>query len=498
MSVLVVDFGTSSCRAATVTTDGRVRSVSRVDHPVDVSAGTVDVEAAWHTVLRAIIAERGGNPEPVDAIGIASILAWVFLDHHDQPLLPALTYADSRGAEQSRGTGRPNHVPTDQDARDEDRWCTLSGRRARSDLAAWKIAWLRDELPDLFGRTSAVHGLKDEFVRRLTGVRVTDLAHADYTHCFSPAQRRFLPELCERIGVLPSLFAAVVPAQQVVGTLQKDVARSVGLPAGLPVVAGSSDGTAAMYGCGVLGGATVAVCGTTDVLMHHLAAYPPSLPHALTVNSAMEGAGFLAGGATGSSGGMLSLTASLAGLPLDECDAAVLDVPPGSAGLIALPSISGERAPYWDDTVPAGFSGLRNGQTRGHLVRAVMESCAYRWRRLTALLAESGAVEVHRIAVAGGGAASAVWNQIRCDVTQRPVVRRAERESTILGVAMFARAGLDSSTSLAALSREWVSDAELFQPRTEYATVYAEGFSRFERVLRALSESEGTERAGAG
>lgn len=480
MSVLVVDFGTSSCRAATVDRNGVVTSVSRIEHPPGQRGTTLDVETAWNTFCSAVRAERRGSHEAIDAIAVAGLLAWVFLDQHGDPLSPALTYADARGGAEARaveiaeaeGNNR-NHIRLPH---------RLSGRRARADLAAWKLAWMRAHQPEIFARITAVHGLKDELVRRLTGVRVTDLAHADYTHCFSPGDRRFSDELCERAGVSSGLFAPVVAAQEVVGRLRRDVAAALGAPEGTPVVAGSSDGTTAMYGCGVLDGGLVAVCGTTDVLMQHLTEFPPELSRALTVNSAMAGSGFLVGGSTGSSGGMLVSVAELTGLALGECDAEAAQVPPGCSGLIALPSLTGERAPYWHDSLRAGFTGLTDVHTRGHLVRAVMEACAFRWRRLGYLLEDAGG-RSRCISVSGGGSSSRIWNQIRSDVVQRPVVRRSEPESTILGAAMFARVGVDPSVTLSELGKRWINDAETWRPCAETASVYADAFTRFERVI---------------
>ncbi|TVR02874.1 MAG: hypothetical protein EA403_08010 [Spirochaetaceae bacterium] len=478
MSVLVVDFGTSSCRAATVDRNGIVTSVSRIEHPPGQRGVTLDVETAWNTLCSAIRTERHGSDLAIEAIAVAGLLAWVFLDGHGDPLGPALTYADARGGAEAHAG---EIADTEGDNAGETR-LRLSGRRARADLAAWKLVWMRAHQPEIFSRVAAVHGLKDEFVRRLTGERVTDLAHADYTHCFSPGDRRFSDELCERAGLSPRLFAPVVAAQQVVGRLRRDGAAAAGVPEGTPVVAGSSDGTTAMYGCGVLSGELVAVCGTTDVLMQHLTQLPSEPSRALTVNSAMAGSGFLVGGATGSSGGMLAAVAALTGLELGECDAAAAQVQPGCEGLIAVPSLTGERAPYWHDSLRGGFIGLTEAHTREHLVRAVMEACAYRWRRLVSLLDDAGGGS-RSIAVSGGGSTSTIWNQIRSDVVQRAVVRRCEPESTILGAAMFARAGVDPSVTLPELGRRWISDAETWTPRGETASVYADAFARFERII---------------
>ncbi len=56
------------------------------------------------------------------------------------------------------------------------------------------------------------------------------------------------------------------------------------------------------------------------------------------------------------------------------------NVPPGSAGLVFLPYLMGERSPVWDDKASGAFVGLNLFHTRAHLYRSVLEGVTFALR----------------------------------------------------------------------------------------------------------------------
>ncbi len=71
-------------------------------------------------------------------------------------------------------------------------------------------------------------------------------------------------------------------------------------------------------------------------------------------------------------------------------------VPPGSEGLIVLPFLMGERTPIWDVYARGVVFGLSLHHTRGHVVRAMMESVAYALYDSFRIIKESGKKIDHR------------------------------------------------------------------------------------------------------
>ena len=87
------------------------------------------------------------------------------------------------------------------------------------------------------------------------------------------------------------------------------------------------------------------------------------------------------------------------------------------------------------------FVGLSYATTRAEMLRAIMEGCAF--AVLDNLrVAEATGVRVTEWLATGGAARSPVWNQIKADVTGRPLVvaRRADGGEGGHGLGLFALA----------------------------------------------------------
>jgi xylulokinase len=301
VNFLAVDIGTSHCRAAVVTDAGRMVSHSRAPLKVEIGAdesAQVDVSHLWRQVVKVIRSETTKHPQAhLEAIGISAMLGHVFLDKHHQPLGPAMIWMDNRA--QAEAEQILSLIPL-QDIYQR------TGRRPNADLLAPRIMWLAKHQPSLCRHLHKIIGLKDEIVRRLTEVVQSDLAHLNYTLLFNIHSGRCDTELMKSLGIRASLLPVPQKATDIVGSVTSAAAQVTGLKQGTPIVSGSSDGTSAMYGGGVLNrGQATLVSGTTDVLMMFASEPPVDPSHTLTINSAMVPGVYLAGGAMGLSGGVL-------------------------------------------------------------------------------------------------------------------------------------------------------------------------------------------------
>lgn len=488
MSFLVIDCGTSGCKAAVVTEDGRIRGLAR--HPVAVvraAAGRaeIDPEDLWRAAVRtagdALRRARIAR-DRVRGIGVSALLGYVLLDRGARPLGRAVIYMDTRaGAELAQITRR---FPT-------RRLYRVSRRRPSAELLAPKLLWLRRHQPARWARLRAVIGLKDEIVRRLTGCVGTDLAHADYSLLFDIGKRRWDSEVLRGLGIHPEIFPEPTSAVQVAGGLSTGGAAALGLRAGIPVVRGSSDGTTAMYGGGVLqDGTAVLMTGTTDVLMTACRRLPADRSCTLTVNSGMVPGVWLAGGAMGLSGGAIRYLEGLMGADARRLSGAIGRLSPGTNGLVVLPGLTGERSPFWVDGLTGGVLGLTLGHGPEHLLRAAMEGTACRLVHLLDRLRRCG-IAPQRLHVAGGWADVDAWNRIRADATGLDLRRLRTAEATLLGTAMFCRSAVDG-VPLRETSREWVTLDRPFQPRAEQTARYRELANLFGATVgRAARRDDG-------
>lgn len=483
MSFLVVDIGTSNCKAAVVSVDGKITAITRSPMHLDDQVAPfaeADCDLIWNEVRQVI--GRVSNQykgKDIDAVGVSSILGYVFLDRNNRPLAPAILYADNRAVAEVEEILKI--IP----AREIHR---LTGRKASAEILAAKLLWLKKNRPEIEQRIHKVIGLKDEIVRRLTGVVATDLAHANYTMLFNVSKGKFDTDLMRELRLdEKKLFPEPAFADRVVGRLRREVAGKLGLKEGIPVVLGSSDGTSAMYGGGIHEkDKAVLVSGTTDVLMMLTQSYPNDPDPALNINSGPRPGEFLVGGATGLSGGAINKFEDFFNCSLAELEPRIAKLPPGSDGLLVFPGLAGERAPYWQEFLTGAVCGLTLKHGSENVFKALVEGIGFRIRRLIQILCESG-LRPRAVNVTGGLGGVDLVNRIRADVTGVEMVRMAQLESTCLGTAAFCKSCLMGGGFVLEIAKEWGKEAQKFMPDSGLTEKYDKLGRLFEQYIQSAS-----------
>jgi xylulokinase len=479
MAFLVIDCGTSACKVAVVSGNGGILAWSRrpvrVQQPGPLRA-EVDPDALWTTMLaaaRTALRQVPAGRRQIEAVGVSALLGYVFLDRFNRPLGPAIIWMDNRAGAEADEIRR--RIP-------EKTVYRQTGRRVSPELLAPKLMWLAREQPGMYRRLRAVIGLKDEMVRRLTGAVGTDRSHLDYSLLFDIRKGRIDADIAAALGIDPGVFPEPQRAAEVAGRLAPEAARRIGLPVGLPVICGSSDGTTAMYGGGVLTeGTGVLVTGTTDVLMTACSGWTKDRSCTLTVNSGMVPGIYLAGGAMGLSGGAVQHLERLMRVRMRPLAEKIKRLPPGADGLLMLPGLTGERSPYWMEYATGGMAGLTLRHGHEHVFRAAMEGAALRTACLLNRM-QACSIAPTRLHVVGGWADNDVWNRIRADAAGLEVLRPKEIEATALGTAMFCRAAIDPGTLLVDISRQWLRFDRRYRPdpaRTEAYRALADLFDDY-------------------
>lgn len=482
MSCLIIDIGTSSCRASVVSSKGEIISTSRESVAVSVNgfSAEVDTDYVWDLVVHVIKQEVEKNPEEkINAIGVSSMLGYVFLDSDYKPLRPSIIWMDNRAKDEA------DEIKELFDSHD---FCSKTGRRISSELLAPKILWLRKNEYSNYKRIHRVIGLKDEIVRRLTGIASTDYSHLNYSLLYNIGRGEIDVDIVSALNISGDFFPEGNSSEKVVGPVSKECSRLTGLTGGTPVVCGSSDGTAAMYGGGVLSpGKAVLVSGTTDVLMMKTDVMVENKNCILSVNNGMEGNSFLAGGAMGMSGGTLDRIFKLFKWDFNKTISKVKGISPGSGGLLFTPGLSGERAPYWLENMFGSIIGLSYKHEPEHIVRSLFEGISFRILRIIQELKSNGLIP-GSINIVGGGSGIGIYNQIRADVTGIPVVMLKEPEATTLGTAIFCKKGIGDFSSLSETAEKWVTPKHTYLPDPYMHSVYSKLSGIFENYIKITEE----------
>jgi sugar (pentulose or hexulose) kinase len=361
---------------------------------------------------------------------------FVPVDENGQPLSNGFLWMDERAREL---------MPALEQTLRSRAFHRQTGKRLSVNLTVAKIAWLKENRPDIFVRTSKYLDVHAFLVHRLTGLYRTAWGSADPTGMFDTKDNLWAGSVLSRVGIHLDQLPEVFPPGKVLGTLSSSAAQACALPPGLPVVAGTGDGQA----CGL--GVNITVPGDAYLSLGTSLISGTFSDHYL-VSSAFR---TMSGGITGSYlletallGGAYTLNwflENLAGKPgqdlaqiQDSYDQAASAVPPGSAGLVVVPYWNSVLGPYWDPAASGMIVGWRGFHQLPHIYRAILEGLAFEQFLNTVGVEKALGRSVSRYIATGGGAQSELWCQIIADVTGKPVFRSATAEASALGAGILA------------------------------------------------------------
>lgn len=109
-----------------------------------------------------------------------------------------------------------------------------------------------------------------------------------------------------------------------------------------------------------------------------------------------------------------------------------------SEGVYFVPSFSGLQAPLNDPCACASFMGLKHSTNKYHLVRAILESIAFRNKQLYDMLQREIQIPVTNIRADGGVCNNAFVMQMTSDLINEKIDRPAHFDMSCLGAASLA------------------------------------------------------------
>ena len=442
--VIGLDLGTSGTRGVLYGIDGAPLATAHHDYPLYTPHpgwAEQDPLAVWQAVLAVLseLAQRLPPKTSIGAIGLSTIFhSLLAVDQDGSPLTRTIIWADTRSRHQVE---QIRNVPGQAEAFYQKTGCPLHPM-----YLTGKISWLRETQPDVFARVACFGSLKDDVLARLTGRRVIDSSVASATGLFNLHTGDWDREILDAIGINVDRLPAVVEPTDVVGGLADEPARQVGLPSGIPIVAGAGDGVLSSLGSGAIApGQMTVMIGTSGAA--RIAVDAPKLdPHGRTWCYYLARRRWLAGAAINNGGLACRWVRDnlLPGppAPSDEFDFPTLEseaekAAPGSGGLIFLPFLTGERSPYWNASARGILFGLAAHQGPPQVARSILEGVCFRMRSIVDALDEV-AGPTREVRATGGFTRSQFWRQMLSDVLGKPMVLPAESEASAFGAAGLA------------------------------------------------------------
>jgi xylulokinase len=456
--VLAVDLGTGGPKVAVVSTAGRI--VAHATEPVglhllDGGGAEQDPGEWWSAITAASRRALADVAVPEGAfIGVGCTAQWsgtVAVGPNGEPLMPAIIWMDSRGNQAIRKVAGGAVNVLGYDPRKILRWVQVTGGApglSGKDPVS-HILFIRDHFPDVYRRTTTFLEPVDYLNLKLTGrtsASFDSIAAHWVTDNRDIDRVAYDDRLLEITGLDRAKLPDLVAPGTTVGTLTAAAAADLGVPAGLPVVAGSGDVHSAVFGSGAVADYDAHLyIGTSSWISGHVpfkktapTSNVASIPAALAGKYVMVDEHETAGAC------LTFLRDNLHFADDFEAMNAMVDtVPPGSGRVLFTPWLNGERSPVDDHTIRGGFHNLSLSTTKAQMVRAVYEGVAFNSRWLLEAVEKFADRRFDSLAFIGGGANSDQWAQIHADVLDREIRQVADPVlANVRGAALITLVGL--------------------------------------------------------
>ncbi len=495
--LLALDVGTTSVKVGLFDERCNLMNSSTREYQLLTPApdrAELDPETYWQASVKAIeevVSRTGIDKAKILALSISSQgETLIVLDENHRPLINAIVWVDNRATKQAaelkerfsgevyQVTGIPEIVPT---------W------------PACKILWLQQESPEFFRKAKKFLLVQDYLVWRFSGNFATDGSISCTTMYYDINRHEWWKHCLETIGITPDQLPQVKRAGDAIGTICGDASEITGLPLSTRVILGGMDQAVGAIGAGnvVEGiisettGAALAIqaCVNAPGIDPHKVTpvYVHSVPGKYLLVPVCPTAGMALKWFKDSFFADLSQKASENGDNIYKImDELAAGIPAGADGLTMLPHLMGAFSPVPNAVARGAFTGFTLAHGRQHFVRAILEAVAFLLRQNIDSL-ESAGLQVSEIRTSGGGSHSSLWNQVKADVTNRPILRLETEDSALLGDAILAAVACGLFNSIEDACQNTVKIKERILPGTD-TEVYVDIYQRYCDLDKTLGD----------
>ena len=507
-SVLTLDFGTQSVRAAIIDNKGDIKVIVKQQYkPAYFSKekGYAEQEPDfyWDLAKQCLkeVAQKG--KEFLDDIIGATITTFrdssVQLDKDLKPIRPSILWLDQRMALAKEKMPVLHRFAFKLVGMEN----TIELNRRRT------IAhWLKENEPDTWAKTYKYVNISTYLTYKLTGSLVDSAASLTGHYPIYFKKRKWYKEgaLKGRIFGIPNrMLPEIKQPGEVLGTIKDEIAEECGLPKGIKVVATGSDKACETVGLGALsrdvGAISYGTASTIEVSnrKYHepekfLPAYPAAVPGWYNMDVQIYRGYWMLTWFSREFASELVSEAKIQEMAVEEIlNSKLGEIPPGSDGLVLQP--------YWGPGLSRPLAkgaiiGFSDVHTMEHLYRAIIEGIAYALREGLESIEKSQKHKIKSIMISGGGSQSDVICQITSDIFGLPVSRVQTFETTSLGAAIATFVGLGEFETVEEAMSKMSRVTSTFQPDEKahrqynylYKKVYVKMFPQLKDIYKDLKK----------
>ncbi|WP_300791065.1 FGGY-family carbohydrate kinase [uncultured Bacteroides sp.] len=493
MYLLGYDIGSSSVKASLVNAVTG-KCVASAFYPkteaaiIAVKQGWAEQEPAnwWENLklsTKAIMAESGVKADDIKAIGISyQMHGLVCVDKNQNVLRPAIIWCDSRA------------VPYGQKA-----FQTLGEEKCLSHLlnspgnfTASKLAWIKENEPEIFEKIYKIMLPGDYIAMRLTGEICTTVSGLSEGMFWDFKNNCVADFLMDYYGFDKSIIADIKPTFSEQGRVTAAAAQELGLKEGIPVTYRAGDQPNNALSLNVFNpGEIASTAGTSGVVygVNGKVNYDPksrvnTFAHVNHTEEQTRLGVLLCINGTGILNSWIKRTVVPEGVSYAEMNNLAAQAPIGAGGVSILPFGNGAERMLQNKETGCSINGVNfNLHTRNHIIRAAQEGIVFSFKYGIDIMKGMG-MDVQKIHAGHANMfLSPIFRETLAGVTGA-TIELYDTDGSVgaaKGAGMGAGIYKDNNEAFATLEK-----LEVIEPKQSDAAAYADAYGRWVEYLEKL------------
>ena len=385
--LLGFDVGSSSVKASLVDADTGVCAATAFfpekEAPImAVKAGWAeqDPQMWWDNAklsLKKIMADAGATADDIKAIGISyQMHGLVCVDKNQQVLRPSIIWCDSRAV--PYGEKAFNDLGADQ--------CLGHLLNSPGNFTAAKLAWVKENEPELFDKIDKILLPGDYIAMRLSGVANTTISGLSEGMMWDFKDKKPAKFLLDYFGFPEDVVADIVPTFSIQSTVCKAAAEELGLKEGTPISYRGGDQPNNALSLNVFNhGEIASTAGTSGVVYGVLgeANYDPksrvnTFAHVNYTKELDRLGVLLCINGTGILNAWVRRNVAPEGISYNEMNDMMANIPIGSEGVSIIPFGNGAERVLENREIGCSINGINfNKHSKAHIMRAAQEGIVF-------------------------------------------------------------------------------------------------------------------------
>ena len=437
--LMAIDLGTTGCRSMVFDDTLRLLGADYIEYGLITPKpnwyeqdATLWWEIACQTMLAAITKARIDGKQIVSISVSSQGISIVPVDSNLQPLGNALSWMDTRAEEDEQRLIRELG---------QEETFLRTGKRIAATYTLPKLLWMQTHQPEVFHLAARFLMPLDFLTAKLTGRAITDPSMASGTLIYDMRACSWHQPTLARYGIPEQKLPQILPSGSVAGTVLPEVAQKLGLSDDCIVCVGAQDQRCASLSAGLAPdvvtvslGTAAAVCKLSDRFKPEEGMHVGWSPYVFSGEWVSESV-------AGAAGASLRWLRDCIYRDADyrQIDQEANQARERGGSVTFLPYLCGPGFPRFDFASTGCFHEITLATERGDLALAVMRGVVYQIREILESMDSGGGTK--RLVLFGGGAKSALWQQIFADGLGIPVSIPENAEMAGVGAAILAGLG---------------------------------------------------------